>query len=318
MQWVKSPREGVGLKQAQVITKEMVPKDVEELLNAVRRGVLDKAEQLLMFENDLVYAQGDIVHPPRIRANTHAQPGVRMFSQVTAFQYAIWALDKPMWELILKYLPKDQAVLQLQALEQDREDIINANGVHFNFDDILTKMTYHLENYATDVKEKFGKIPPKSNKNERAGYERKVDRYISDRDSNLINNVAIAQGDFPAWLITMMFEKGSNVAWVKKDVMMIVKRNVKHIKAYYWGMSSVFLRGRGRQVRRCCIHEGVMIEWRNGNHNIPSSTLNKCLAHDENILRTLKSTRLQELATLKDQLYADAASPSNVIKGPGY
>jgi len=45
-------------------------------------------------------------------------PSGKKFLPLTPFQYAVWALDRYMWEMLLQYLPKDCAAHQLQALEE--------------------------------------------------------------------------------------------------------------------------------------------------------------------------------------------------------
>ena len=42
----------------------------------------------------------------------------RSFTNITAFQYSLWALDRHMWQMILKYLPKELAKKQLVELEE--------------------------------------------------------------------------------------------------------------------------------------------------------------------------------------------------------
>ena len=42
----------------------------------------------------------------------------RRFAKITAFQYALWAMDWHMWTMLLKYLPKPEAAAQAHALEE--------------------------------------------------------------------------------------------------------------------------------------------------------------------------------------------------------
>jgi hypothetical protein len=41
----------------------------------------------------------------------------REFQSITAFQYALWALDWHMWAMIQKYLPVEQQQVQFEKLE---------------------------------------------------------------------------------------------------------------------------------------------------------------------------------------------------------
>lgn len=41
----------------------------------------------------------------------------RPFEKITGFQYAVWALDSPMWTMILKYLPNEIAAEQIQSMK---------------------------------------------------------------------------------------------------------------------------------------------------------------------------------------------------------
>jgi hypothetical protein len=45
-----------------------------------------------------------------------------MFKNITAFQYAVWALDWHMWEVILEYLPRTEARAQADQFETDARD----------------------------------------------------------------------------------------------------------------------------------------------------------------------------------------------------
>jgi hypothetical protein len=40
----------------------------------------------------------------------------RKFNNITAFRYAVWALDWHMWKMILKYLPEEKAKRQIEGL----------------------------------------------------------------------------------------------------------------------------------------------------------------------------------------------------------
>ncbi len=93
-------------------------KCVQAFLATVMRGDIDNAATLLGKNKQLAYASGNIV-----------DLSGRTFSNITAFQYAVWSLDKPMCELLLEYLPTGDALYQWKALK-DRAGImwIRAEG----------------------------------------------------------------------------------------------------------------------------------------------------------------------------------------------
>lgn len=86
----------------------------------------------------------------------------RQFYQITAFQYTLWALDRDMWELILPFLPKEEAIKQLdelestgieyvQSLSSDSKEIQIKKEKHYDF----TQLISALENYKDNFDSKF-------------------------------------------------------------------------------------------------------------------------------------------------------------------
>ncbi len=66
--------------------------DVEHFLHLVGGGKQDEAEAMLKVNPSLVLAYGKMT-----------DSAGRQFKRITAFQYALWALDAHMWEMLLKY-----------------------------------------------------------------------------------------------------------------------------------------------------------------------------------------------------------------------
>jgi hypothetical protein len=66
----------------------------------------------------------------------------REFKGITAFQYALWALDWHMWTMIKKYLPREAQAKQLQALESKG----TAHGKHFNLQGLITALQTYVDN----------------------------------------------------------------------------------------------------------------------------------------------------------------------------
>lgn len=70
----------------------------------------------------------------------------RKFKSITAFQYALWALDRSMWQMLSKYISTQEAARQLQELERDGVEYeLPACGdqkseirceKHYNFDEL--------------------------------------------------------------------------------------------------------------------------------------------------------------------------------------
>jgi hypothetical protein len=85
---------------------------VGKLLTHVARGEQDQAEAMLKENPNLLLHQGNVT-----------DYSGRKFYNITAFQYALWAYDRHMWNMLLKYFPgnkieeKDHALEQLQKLE---------------------------------------------------------------------------------------------------------------------------------------------------------------------------------------------------------
>jgi len=251
--------------------------EVQQLLHHVMRGDLDNVTEMLNTNKALVYGQGDIT-----------DLSGRTFRKVTAFQYALWALDKDMWELFTpRYLPKEQAGLQLQALENDRQDIITRHGTHFSFDVILEKYTHYIDSYK--------------------GWN------WDQRENYWCKEVGGAQRAFPAWLILMMCERGDDVAWTKKDITRRVKRDVTRLA---WWFDEKYNNGTlGDQWAAFRGVGGAEAIWSSESRRY---RIGSGQGHDQKVSALLKPARLRELATLKVQLYADASSKSNVKNSPGY
>lgn len=84
----------------------------------------------------------------------------KKFKNVTAFQYALWALDRHMWEMLLNYLPGDAAKFQLEELEEkgvsytkscfddEKEENISSER-HFDFSPLIDALNDYVENIDT-------------------------------------------------------------------------------------------------------------------------------------------------------------------------
>lgn len=93
------------------------PYTLTSLLDHVAKGEEDFVTDILQKYPNLALQTG-----------TLTDPAGRTFTNITALQYALWAYDKHMWELILTFLSKDQAKQQIIALETNG----TAHGKHYD------------------------------------------------------------------------------------------------------------------------------------------------------------------------------------------
>jgi hypothetical protein len=116
--------------------KAMVDENkTEKLLRLIVEGEQDQAEEMLKKDNNLLGVAGTIT-----------DLSGRKFKQITAFQYALWALDWHMWTMIQKYLPMEAQVQQATELESKS----TIHGQYFN----LNLLIEALQNY-TDWSEQM-------------------------------------------------------------------------------------------------------------------------------------------------------------------
>lgn len=103
--------------QPQIIIPSPVPKpqpqinpcsqqELAKFLKHVGFGEQGYAEQMLKANPSLALAKGDLT-----------DCADRQFPGITGFQYALWALDYYMWNMILKYMPRESQVEQVQEYE---------------------------------------------------------------------------------------------------------------------------------------------------------------------------------------------------------
>ncbi|HQZ88162.1 MAG TPA: hypothetical protein PLL67_05340 [Gammaproteobacteria bacterium] len=82
------------------------PKEIAEFLKCVVEGEQDQAEAMVKRNPDLALVPGDVTDLSK-----------RTFTNITGFQYALWALDWHMWTMIIKYLPDEEVKNQIEELE---------------------------------------------------------------------------------------------------------------------------------------------------------------------------------------------------------
>jgi serine/threonine protein kinase len=112
-------------------TQSVDQKALGQLLQYVAEGEQDKAEALIQKDKNL------LLHPGTLKDLSG-----REFKQITAFQYALWAMDWHMWTTIQKYLPKESQAEQLQALESKGTE----HGKHFNLQGLTGALQTYVDN----------------------------------------------------------------------------------------------------------------------------------------------------------------------------
>lgn len=69
----------------------------------------------------------------------------RIFNNITAFQYAIWAKNQRMWELLLEYLPDEKAKEQLEEHEAEIGSYISVHGKYYTPNDLIVALNRYVE-----------------------------------------------------------------------------------------------------------------------------------------------------------------------------
>jgi hypothetical protein len=115
------------------IYDEAFDKETHQLLTHVVQGEQDQAEILLKSNPNLLFEKGTITDLSK-----------RTFKNITAFQYALWALDWHMWKMLLKYMLPEEALVQYQELE----DKGTVHGKHFSLTPLIEALNSYVENYS--------------------------------------------------------------------------------------------------------------------------------------------------------------------------
>ena len=153
-------------------------KELAALLKWVTEGQLVEVEKCLKKNPTLGLGTGTVTDRSE-----------RTFTNVTVLQYAAWALDAEMSELIIGYLGADNTSIQLKALAEEPERYSSC-GASYDYTPLVTKTQTYVENCDNWDVDKCRQYWQK----EVGGEQRKC----------------------PAWLIYAWSEGGENVAWTKK------------------------------------------------------------------------------------------------------
>ncbi len=108
-------------------------KSLKQLLQYVAEGEQDKAEALIQKDKNLLLHTGTV-----------KDLSDREFKSITAFQYALWAMDWHMWTMIQTYLPQEAQAEQLKELETKG----TAYGKHFSLQGLTGTLQTYVDKYS--------------------------------------------------------------------------------------------------------------------------------------------------------------------------
>ncbi|CDZ79496.1 hypothetical protein BN59_03814 [Legionella massiliensis] len=115
--------------------------NAHQLLHHVVRGEHDKVAALLKKNIKLLVQKASVT-----------DRSGRTFETISAFEYALWALDKHMWTLMLNCLSKDEDCKELVAELLTQYEKLNTEGVTYTFrGETITEKHFDFEN--TIIKE---------------------------------------------------------------------------------------------------------------------------------------------------------------------
>jgi hypothetical protein len=101
----------------------------------VAYGEQEQAEMILREDPTLLLEKGEIT-----------DYSDRTFKGITAFQYALWALDRHMWTMILKYLPPEEAAKQLRDHVDNKKAYKDMHGDYYDFAPLIDAMQTYVNN----------------------------------------------------------------------------------------------------------------------------------------------------------------------------
>ena len=111
---------------------QAIREQLQMLLRYVSMGYQNGAEDILKKNPDLLLMKGEFT-----------DPFGRYFSGISAFQYAVWARDRHMWDMIRQYLPNETAKHQLEELETKGTE----HEKYFDFSRLINAMKFYIKNY---------------------------------------------------------------------------------------------------------------------------------------------------------------------------
>jgi hypothetical protein len=94
--------------------------DVRKLLLLVVRGERETVKAMLEKNIDLIYRKGKVT-----------DCSGRTFNNISPFEYALWALDKHMWELMLECIPKNEKGNKVLQILSGQYKNLSTQGVTY-------------------------------------------------------------------------------------------------------------------------------------------------------------------------------------------
>ena len=107
---------------------------LEILLNNVAYGKQQEAEAILLQNPELALLSGNVI-----------DCAGRSFEQITALQYAVWALDYHMWTMILKYIPEAEVIQQISTFNNG--SWIEEHGKQTSWQNLIEALKEYVNNY---------------------------------------------------------------------------------------------------------------------------------------------------------------------------
>jgi hypothetical protein len=106
------------------------------LLQHVAFGEQEQAERILKADPTLLLRTGQVT-----------DYSGRTFKNITAFQYALWALDRHMWTMILKYLPREEGAKQLHDHVYNTKAYKDKHGDYYYFVPLIDASQTYVDNF---------------------------------------------------------------------------------------------------------------------------------------------------------------------------
>ncbi|MEI6529718.1 MAG: ankyrin repeat domain-containing protein [Candidatus Falkowbacteria bacterium] len=116
--------------------------DLIKFLKHVGLGEQDEAESMLKINRDFALVPG-----------AFTDCAGKEFKQATAFQYAIWALDYHMWNMLLKYMPTEAVIEQLTKVNNEGiEAIISGASIYektryISWQNLIDALQNYIDNW---------------------------------------------------------------------------------------------------------------------------------------------------------------------------
>ena len=108
--------------------------NLAKFLNHIGIGEQDQAEDMLKQYPGLSLKFGDLTDCAK-----------REFKKISAFQYALWALDFHMWQMILKYLPVEEASKQITSSKHGTW--VKTKQTQVNWQKLIDTLQIYIDNY---------------------------------------------------------------------------------------------------------------------------------------------------------------------------